>query len=170
MREKEGKRRWGRCRKRGGEKLFYLLFVCLTCTNVHVCFLFFDEPLLGCLGYRIFLLSFLFLILSSPSPHPAQLRLHLSPAIKAPTPADLPQRTDVGKSDGVERKEIQEEGDNAGNVLYERELVAMGVNLICRDAPRQYLHITPMLTHITGSDIGDNRAEGASDIGADPQD
>lgn len=70
----------------------------------------------------------------------------------------------------VQRKEIREEGDTAGNVLYERELVAIDVNLICRDAPSQYLHITPMLTHIAGSDIGDNRNEGASDIGADPQD
>lgn len=55
----------------------------------------------------------------------------------------------------VQRKEIQEEGDPAGNVVYERELVAIDVNLICRDAPSQYLHITPMLTHIAGSDIGD---------------
>lgn len=44
------------------------------------------------------------LVLPSSPPHPAQLRLHLSPATEAPTPADPPprvkkQRTEVGKGE-----------------------------------------------------------------------
>lgn len=63
--------------------------------------------------------SFPFLSLSSPSPHLAQLRLHLSPATEAPTPADpLPTekkpRTEAGKGDGIEGREISEEAEAAG--------------------------------------------------------
>lgn len=59
--------------------------------NARVCFLFFDGSLLGRLWDRILfspLPSSLFLSTPLPSsPAPAQLRLHLSPATKAPDPS-----------------------------------------------------------------------------------
>lgn len=76
------------------------VFICLFNLQEYMCFLFFDGLLWVAYGTASSFLSCL--IFFSPSPHPAQLRLHLSLAKEAPNPADpLPreknQRTEGGK-------------------------------------------------------------------------
>lgn len=92
------------------------LFVCLTCRNTCVSYF-----LMGSSGWLMvrrphsFPASSFFL----HPPIPAQLRLHLSLAKEAPTPADpLPreknQRTEAGKGDSIEGREMSEEDEAAG--------------------------------------------------------
>lgn len=98
--------------------LSLFLFVCFTCRNTCVSyFLMGSSGWLMAYGTASSFLSCL--ILFSPSPHPAQLRLHLSLAEEAPTPADpLPreknQRTEAGKGDSIEGREMSEEDEAAG--------------------------------------------------------
>lgn len=74
------------------------LFVCLTCRNTCVSYFLMGSSV-SCRVHRPH--SIPSLILSPPSPQPAQLRLHLSPATEAPTPADpLPR----------EKKQTQDRG------------------------------------------------------------
>lgn len=116
VREKEGKREDGGGVEKRGEGqsccLFFFLFF-LTCVNARVCFpfFFFPDSLSASPWDRILLLSsplpllFLTSPLRSILPPSAQLRLHLSPATEAPTPADPPQG-----SRGQRREKVRAEG------------------------------------------------------------
>lgn len=91
-REREGENEWKRGdgwveERRVRDRAVVFVFICLFNLQEYMQVSYFLMGSSGlCMVHRPH--SIPFPILSSPSPHPAQLRLHLSPATEAPTPAD----------------------------------------------------------------------------------
>lgn len=137
-RERREERRWGRCRKRvEGQSCCLFFFYLRECMCLFP-FFFLMDSLLGRMWGSILIASppssFLFPLLSSfcllsspllSSPPPAQLRLHLSPATEAPTPADPPTREG---SRGQRREKVRVEGTkNHGKAIAALQCKALQV-------------------------------------------